>query len=236
VQLMTLADPRFNKPLQSIPESFLKFIKRCQPNGLKYLHTDVNFKQDCIILSHVIEYLYEPKSFIQKCLHNQVKTIFLSIPSIENLHVGKKYTFLYNSQDISYLFGIFHYKVKDFLSTSPYLFFHFVLDGPQQIEQYIEPRHLYSIRYFKSFRVPKNTFLTSCDMYSFVLYPWIENKEDIIGVVDENPHKQGTQFSYTVWIVQPYKILDKQGNTALVNHLHRIHISSMIHHASILEH
>jgi hypothetical protein len=205
---------------------------------------DYDFTHDCIVMSHVFEHLYEPKKFIQNCLRNKVKTIVLSIPSMENstqLHVGNQHTFQYNSQDIVYLFGLFDYKVKDFLSWNsgdesfPCLFYHFELSGMQQIKQFIEPRHLYSMQYFKPFRVPENTFLTTCSTHTILLYPLIENKEDIIGVVDVNPEKQGKLFSYTSLIVQPYEILDIPGNTALVNHPKRRNIIATIKHASIME-
>jgi len=218
-----------------------------QRPDVKYIEgncEEYNFTHDCIVLSHVFEHLYEPKKFIQNCFRNKVKTIVLSIPSMEDktqLHVGNQHTFLYNSQDIVYLFGLHDYKVKDFLSWNsgdssfPCLFYHFVLDGPQQVKQIIEPRHLYSMNFFKPIRVPKQTYLTTCSMFTVLLYPWIENKEDIIGVVDVNPKKQCKKFSYTSLIVQPYEVLDQPGNTALVNHPKRKNIMSMIKHATILE-
>jgi len=218
-----------------------------QRSDVKYIEgncEEYNFTQECIVMSHVFEHLYEPKKFIQNCLRNKVKRVILSIPSMEDktqLHVGNQHTFLYNSQDIVYLFGLHDYKVKDFLSWNsgddsfPCLFYHFELDGPQQVKQHIEPRHLYTIDYFKPIRVPTNTFLTTSGMLSVLIFPWIENKEDVIGIVDVNPEKQGKKFSYTSHIIKPYEALDKPGNTALVNHPKRKNIISMIQYASILE-
>jgi hypothetical protein len=205
---------------------------------------EYDFTHDCIIMSHVFEHLYEPKKFIKNCFRNKVKTILISIPSMEDknqLHVSNQHTFLYNKQDIVYLFGLYQYKVKDFLhwnavdDSFPCLFYHFELDGPQQVEQIIEPRHLYTIQQFTFFRVPPNTFLTTSGMFSVLIYPWIENKEDIIGIVDMDPKKQGKKFSYTSLIVSPYESFDKLGNTALVNHPKRKNIIGMIQHATILE-
>ena len=71
-------------------------------------------------------------------------------------------------------------------------------------------------------------------MFSVVLYPWIENKEDVIGVVDVNPKKHGKKFSYTSLIVKPIEALDHPGNTALVL-IQKRTIVSMIQHADILE-
>jgi hypothetical protein len=200
------------------------------------------FTDNTIVLSHVFEHLYEPKKFIQNCLRNQVKTILLAVPSMESnqLHVCSQHTFQYNTQDIVYLFGLYEYKLKELIhwnvnDSFPCLFYCFTLDGPQQVEQIIEPRHLYTIDYFKHFRVPPNTFLTTCAMFSVLIYPWIENKEDVIGVVDVNPKKHGKKFSFTSLIVQPYEVLDKPGNTAFVNHPKRKNIISMIHHAAVME-
>jgi len=198
---------------------------------------EYDFTQPCIVMSHVFEHLYEPKKFIQNCLRNKVKTILLSVPSMESpqLHVCSQHTFQYNAQDIVYLFGLYEYKLIEmvrWVDSFPCLFYCFTLEGPQQVEQRIEPRHLYSMQYFKSFRVPPNTFLTTANMFSVVVYPWIENKEDVIGVVDVNPKKHGKKFSYTSLIVQPFAELDKPGNTALVLSQKRV----TIHHAAVMEH
>ena len=198
---------------------------------------EYDFSQPCIVMSHVFEHLYEPKQFIQNCLRNKVKTILLSVPSMESqqLHVCSQHTFQYNAQDIVYLFGLYEYKLKELVrwkvDTFPCLFYCFTLDGPQLVEQILEPRHLYSIQYFQPFRVPPNTFLTTANMFSVVVYPWIKNKEDVIGVVDVNPKKHGKKFSYTSLIVQPFAELDKPGNTALVLSQKRV----VIQHAAILE-
>ena len=202
---------------------------------------EYDFTQPCIVMSHVFEHLYEPKKFIQNCLRNKVKTILLSVPSMETpqLHVCSQHTFQYNVQDIVYLFGLHEYKVVEIVhwntDSFPCLFYCFALDGPQKVEQIIEPRHLYSMQYFNPIRVPPNTFLTTANMFSVLVYPWIENKEDVIGVVDVNPKKQGKKFSYTSLIVQPFSELDKPGNTALVLSQKRT-VGCMIQHAAILEH
>ena len=202
---------------------------------------EYDFTQPCIVMSHVFEHLYEPKKFIQNCLRNKVKTILLSVPSMETpqLHVCSQHTFQYNVQDIVYLFGLYEYKVMEIVhwntDSFPCFFYCFTLDGPQKVEQIIAPRHLYSMQYFKPFRVPPNTFLTTANMFSVLVYPWIENKEDVIGVVDVNPKKHGKRFSYTSLIVQPFAELDKQGNTALVLQQKRT-VGCMIQHATILEH
>jgi hypothetical protein len=202
---------------------------------------EYDFTQPCIVMSHVFEHLYEPKKFIQNCLRNKVKTILLSVPSMETpqLHVCSQHTFQYNAQDIVYLFGLYEYKVMEIVhwntDSFPCFFYCFTLDGPQKVEQIIAPRHLYSMQYFKPFRVPPNTFLTTANMFSVLVYPWIENKEDVIGVVDVNPKKHGKRFSYTSLIVQPFAELDKPGNTALVLQQKRT-VGCMIQHATILEH
>jgi hypothetical protein len=202
---------------------------------------EYQFTHPCIVMSHVFEHLYEPKTFIQNCLRNQVKTILLSVPSMESnqLHVCSQHTFQYNAQDIVYLFGLYEYKLIELVrwntESFPCFFYCFTLDGPQHVEQILEPRHLYSMQYFQPFRVPPNTFLTTANMFSVVVYPWIENKKDVIGVVDVNPKKHGKKFSYTSLIVQPLEALDQPGNTALILRQKRT-LASNIKHAAIMEH
>jgi hypothetical protein len=90
------------------------------------------------------------------------------------------------------------------------------------------------MQYFKPFRVPPNTFLTTANMFSVLIYPWIENKENLIGVVDVNPKKHGKKFSYTSLIVKPFEELDRPGNTALVM-IQKRQLCHIIQHAAILE-
>jgi hypothetical protein len=178
---------------------------------------EYNFNTPTIVMSHVFEHLYEPKKMIQNCLRTKVKNIFISIPSMnqDGLHVGSQHTFLYHDIDIVYLFGLYQYKLKQNTvwnsvdDSFPCLFFYFELqDEVIPIDRPITPRHLFSIDYLtKYITVPKNTYLATCGMFSILLYSFIQNKENVIGVIDVNKDKQGKKFSFTELLVYPYEVL-----------------------------
>jgi hypothetical protein len=194
-----------------------------QQTNVKYIEGNCEnydfIENSNIVMSHVFEHLYEPKKFIQNCSRNRVKNIFIAIPSMDNtqqLHIGQQHTFMYNQNDIEYIFGQYNYKLNDILewdsvdNAFPCIFFHFTLyDNPITIERQINTeRHLYTIdRFTQRITIPKNTFLSTCSMYGLIAYSCIKNKEDIIGVIDYSPQKRGKKFGTTNLIVYPYEHL-----------------------------
>jgi hypothetical protein len=204
-------------------------------SNVKYIEgncENYNFPENSnIVMSHVFEHLYEPKQFIQNCSKNKVKNVFIAIPSMEDtrqLHIGQQHTFMYNQNDIEYIFGQYNYKRNDSQvwnsidNAFPCLFFHFTLyDNPIIIEREINTeRHLYTVKLLtQKITVPKNTFLSTCGMYGIIVYSCIENKEDVIGVIDYCQEKRGKKFGTTNLIVYPYEYLKNQYiNTHILIH------------------
>jgi hypothetical protein len=196
------------------------------------------FQTETIVLSHVFEHLYEPKLFLQNCLQHHVKNIFIAVPSMNKLdsfHIGNQHTFSYNEHDIEYIFGLFQYKLVrlikwDSVDTSfPCLFCYFTLtDKVIPIERPIFQRHLFSIDFLtNNIVVPKRTFLATCGMFSVISYSRIQNKEDVVGVIDINPTKHGKLFSCTELLVYPYEHL-QEGDSILVIHPKKDNIIRMV--------
>ena len=169
-------------------------------------------------MSHVFEHLYEPKKFIMNCRNNKVKNIVISIPNMEVpniLNVFNQHTFQYSCNDIEYIFGLYNYKLFkiNFFNTNdnsfPCLFFHFeLIKKIEQIERnIILTRHNYSQSLIKPITIPKNTFLITAGMMLMMIYSLIENKENIIGVIDGNKLIQGRLFAGSEHIIQPYEYL-----------------------------
>lgn len=172
-----------------------------------------------IIMSHVFEHLYEPKKFISNCKKSGVKNIIIAIPDmskLEEMHVFSLHTFLYNDKDIEYIFGKNKYKlVKKYFFNSkdesfPVLFFHFELTENIVIIDYRninKHRHLYMQNLLKPFNVPSNTYITSAGMLSSCIYALIENKGNIVGVIDKNKTLHGKQFANSNLIINSYEHL-----------------------------
>jgi hypothetical protein len=172
-----------------------------------------------IIMSHVFEHLYEPKKFIANCKKSGVKNIIIAIPDMtrsQEFHVNSHHTFLYNDKDIEYIFGENNYKlIKKFYfnckdSSFPVIFFNFELTQNNVIidERNInKTRHLYMKQLIVPFKVPNNTYISTVSMASTCIYALIENKENVVGVIDKNNLLHGKKFGNSELIIQPYENL-----------------------------
>jgi hypothetical protein len=81
----------------------------------------------------------------------------------------------------------------------------------------------------KKIIIPKNTFLATCGMFSIITYSLIENKENIIGVIDMDKLKQNKWFGTTEIMVYPYeKLLLCADVNIIVNHPRKINIINML--------
>ena len=170
-----------------------------------------DFKENSnIIMSHVFEHLYEPKKFIANCAKNGVKNIIISIPNMNDdkiLYTCSQHTFMYNDNDIECLFQTYDYKCcnKSFFVTKdesfPCLFFHFTLDTQDTsvvLRSIDKNRHLNSLQLLQNpIVVKQNTFIATAGMFSCTTYQLIENKENIVGFIDQNPKLHGSLFANT---------------------------------------
>lgn len=193
-------------------------------DGVKYIegnYENYNFQENSnIIMSHVFEHLYDPKKFIENCKKNNVENIIFSVPNMNDLsifNVFNHHTFLYNDDDIEYIFKINHYKLmnKSFFNTNdksfPCLFFHFQISNEKKepiiLRKIIENRHLFNYNILKSFKVPEKTFIATAGMQSLTIYSIIENNKKIIGVIDYNKKIQNNKYGNTDLLIQPYEYL-----------------------------
>lgn len=198
--------------------------------GIKYIEgncENYNFPSNStIIMSHVFEHLYTPKKFIENCKKNCVENIIISIPNMNNnseCNVFNQHTFLYDDNDIEYIFNLNNYKLtnKKFFNVNdnsfPCLFFYFTLlkedkvsKEPILYRRIIENRHLITYNFFKkisTYNVPKNTFIATAGMMTITIYNSLLNKDNIIGIIDYNKTIQNKKFGNTNLIIQPYEYL-----------------------------
>jgi hypothetical protein len=204
---------------QAIKQDNVKYIEgNCE---------NYNFEpKSNIIMSHVFEHLYEPKKFVTNCKNNKIQNIIISIPNMENpnvLHVFNLHTFLYSINDIQYIFGLNNYKLVNNINFNtrdnsfPCLFLHFELTNEViQVDRVVNlNRSNYIKKMLQPIIIPKHTFLATAGFMMTSIYSLIENKENIIGIIDGNKLIQGSLFADTTHIIQPYEYLkcyDKNTN------------------------
>ena len=187
-----------------------------------------DFKENSnIIMSHVFEHLYEPKLFIQNCKKNKIQNIFISIPkmNLTNHNINEQHTFLYNENDIEYIFSLYNYKLNKFNNfvsndnSFHCLFFHFTFTECTQIEQIIiKNRHLYTKYFFENkITIPANSYICPASSYTPSLYDKISNPENIIGVIDINKLKTDKYFGFTKLQIKTYEELIDKDATVIVH-------------------
>ncbi len=201
-------------------------LKSCEKReNVKYIEGNCeNYefnKGSNIMMSHVFEHLYEPKKFIENCFKNSVENIIISIPNMndENIfHITNLHTFLYNDNDIEYIFSLYNYKCmkKHFFYTNdesfPCIFFHFQLNRENEMVvpfRTINKNRSYFITNILNniTDVPENTFITTAGMFSNVLFDLIIEKKNIIGIIDQNENLHGKIYANTGLHIYPYELL-----------------------------
>jgi hypothetical protein len=182
-----------------------------------------------IIMSHVFEHLYEPKKFIENCKRNHVKNIIIAVPNMESsniLHVTCQHTFMYSENDIEYIFGLHQYKLSDKYrfntkdESFPVLFFNFELTNDIiEVDRCLSnSRHLYIEKILKKIKIPENTIIATAGCFSEILYSLIEDKENLIAVIDNNKNLHGKKFIDSELLIHSYDFLVNLKNCNIILH------------------
>jgi hypothetical protein len=211
-------------------------LEKCNKrNDVTYIEGNCeNYKFDKntnIVMSHVFEHLYEPQKFIENCKNSGVENIIISIPNMNNtdcFHITNQHTFLYNDEDIEYIFGNYNYKCvkKHFFNTNdnsfPCIFLSFTYCNTTDIDYKMfriinDRRHLYTcfvLDELNKLQIPNNTFISTAGMFSYVLYSIIKNTENLIGVIDQNTNLKGHIYANTNLPIYSYEYLKNFDKTA----------------------
>ena len=128
-------------------------------------------------------------------------------------------------KNLEYIFGENNYKLikKVYFNSNdesfPALFFHFkltkntILIDDRNINN---NRHLYMQQLLKTFKVTNNTYIATAGSISICIYNLIENKENIIGIIDKNNLMHGKKFGNSELIVQSYEYLKEIKNANII--------------------
>jgi 2-polyprenyl-3-methyl-5-hydroxy-6-metoxy-1,4-benzoquinol methylase len=195
-------------------------------DGIEYIEGNCeNYTFDSnivIIISHVFEHLYDPHNFLTNCKKNNVSDIIISIPTMEDLervHLTREHTFMYNNNDICYLFSLYGYRLNSTKTVDFSIFYQFQKDNRTNVieRNIVKTRYINSEIYFtKKYTVPERSFLVGAGFWSQVLLYNIINKESIIGVLENDPTKQGRTYYNTNLLIQPFSILKEFDSTTHV--------------------
>lgn len=207
------------------------------PTEIRFLHGNCESFDftgfTSIILSHVFEHLYSPRICIANFRKANVYEIFISIPNFEQL-LKEKSLQLLNSQHIFYcgidyiiyLFSLFNYRCNIHISCDGNLksnMFHFVLDHeipvlpiPFTSIQLYKEIYIDKIQKIQQFQVPSHCYIAPSGMYGQFFYYFLNQKENIIGFLDNNTQRHNKKLYGTDKIVYSPHMIDYQNTTVII--------------------
>ena len=164
-----------------------------------------------IIASHVFEHLYTPLTFIEHLRNANVSEVFISIPNFDDLLkeqsallIYSQHIFFCGKEYITYIFSLFNYRCEEFFAyegnVKSYMF-KFVLDltippnpTPSTNIQLYKNIYVKKVQDIQRFQTPSNCYIAPSGIYGQFLYYFLNNKENIIGFLDNNTQRHGKKL------------------------------------------
>jgi hypothetical protein len=186
-----------------------------------------------IILSHVFEHLYSLHTFIKNIQTCGVLSVFISIPNFDLLLKEKsiimlhsQHTFYCGLDYIIYIFSLYNYKCENyFLYNGNFksIMFKFVLDYssgkvllPSTDLQLIKELYIDKVTYLNNIEIPMNTYIAPSGIYGQYIYYFLNNKNNILGFLDNNMERHGnTLYGTNKLVYSPLKI-DYDNSTVII--------------------
>jgi hypothetical protein len=186
-----------------------------------------------IVLSHTFEHLYYPIKFIDNLLKGGVKSVYISIPNMQQLYESKnisiihnEHTFFVGDNEIRYLFSQSGYVCKIMNSFKKHsLFYHFIHEpSSEPLALYKNMgRSKYIQTYLKEFEdsvlkivINKPFFICPAGHYGQKIFYYLHKySANIIGFIDNDISKQNKRvYGTTGWVYSP-DILQKYKDTII---------------------
>ena len=214
------------------PDIFYASLDICNPtihlDGIRYLTGNCetyDFKgHTTVVMSHVFEHLYNPRSFIENLSNAGVENVILTFPNMNAmLDVGNpnilhnEHTYFVDRIYTEWMFANYGYRLalyKEFKTHS--IFFHFELTTqPMSISLYNRPdipikmKEIYEEEKarLESIIVKENSFFAPAGLYGQLFHYFTE--ANIIGFLDNDKAKQGLRVYGTPYYVFPFELLSK---------------------------
>jgi hypothetical protein len=209
------------------PDIFYASLDICSPtqrlDGITYLQGNCesfNFKgHSTVVMSHVFEHLYNPRSFIENMANASVENVVLTFPNMLAMLKVKNPNILHNEHTYfvdrlytEWMFGNYGYKLGSYVEFNDHsIFLHFQLgSGPMEIALYNRPeipiqmKEIYEEEKTRlsNIHVKENSFFAPAGLYGQLFYYF--SKPDIIGFLDNDTAKQGKRVYGTPYYVFPF--------------------------------
>ena len=207
------------------------------PSEIKFVHGNCELFDftgyRSVILSHVFEHLYSPRTCIANLRKANVDEVFISIPHFDQLLKNQSIQLLHSQHIfycgidyIIYLFSLFNYRCnKHFIYNGNFksIMFHFVSDHrmlstsiPSTSIQLYKEIYVNNIQKIQKFQVPSNCYIAPSGVYGQFFYYFLNKKENIVGFLDNNTQRHNKTLYGTDKIVYSPRDIDYHNVTVLV--------------------
>ena len=207
------------------------------PSEIKFVHGNcesfdfTGYKS--IILSHVFEHLYSPRTCIANLRKANINEVFISIPNFDHLLeeqslqlLNSQHIFYCGMKYIIYLFSLFNYRCNKHFSCDGNLksnMFHFVYDHiispvyiPSTPIQLYKEIYVDRIKTIEQFQVPTNCYIAPSGMYGQFFYYFLNEKKNIIGFLDNNKQRHNKKLYGTDKFVYSPHDVDYYNTTVII--------------------
>ena len=195
-----------------------------------------SFPIDTMIMSHVFEHLYEPRTFLKKIRDANIQHIFLSNPDMENLaktgdinNLNILHTYYIDTRYLTYLFNEYGYVLKN---TSNYennsVFYHFMLDSRPDVRSIVPYKNPelpdYTLNFYRNLQssihniqISTPFFICPSGFYGKFVYNYLhENtRRFVLGFLDSDPMKIGKRLSGTPCQIYPKNTIQSHDDDVL---------------------
>lgn len=190
---------------------------------------------DCVIMSHVFEHLYNPMKFINNLKLCGVTKVVISIPNmmkqIESEYLSVihiEHTYLVDDNDTEWMFSQYGYKLikKEYFGIhSIFLVFEFV-HNLQPLQMIIRPERMNFVKDYLIKReqklsqiiIPSNSFIVPGGHYGQLIYMHLQHDNAVLGFLDNDKSKHGLRMYGTRLLTYPIEEVSKYNDISIILH------------------
>ena len=214
----------------SVLDLFIPNEKRLDIEYIKgNIEQYTEYKENVLILSHTLEHLYNPRSFFKAVSESNVKSIFISVPNMRAMLEKKtsvsivfsEHTFYFEQEDIEYMAALYGFECKSFYKFQDHSLFFFLTRNnivkkelhekdnakPMLVEHFYNKEEKIRI-----IHLDDKTYIMPSHYIGQMIYHFIENKEKILGFLDNDTNKTEKRLYGTPCLTYHPNILSTKEN------------------------
>ena len=209
------------------------FIPNKKRSDIEYITGNIeeyrDYKENTLILSHTFEHLYNPSCFFKAVSESNVKSIFISVPNMRAMLdkktsvsiVFSEHTFYFEKEDIEYMAALYGFECKSFNKFQDHSLFFFLTRNniiKKELHRKNEAKLLLTEHFYskeekiRRIKLDRETYIMPSHYIGQMIYHFIENKEKILGFLDNDKNKTERRLYGTPCLTYEPTILSGKEN------------------------